>query len=306
MIRPMSNAIPNNTEQFQTLLDLGANQAVVAIEEALARDGDRVLQDVVPLLAAHPETGAILDAISLSTMAVLAEKLLARLELDDSEKELGWDLLDVVRQREFLRRAAAAGLTAEWSQRIQHLIDASELTFCRLFQQRARRHPQRTLFVVPRGKQSREVTWSQVAGQVDQLARGLYAITARDTPGLTVAIFAHNCLEMALLDLACLSSGITNVMIPANASEADVAYILQHANVGTVVVAPELAERVLALREQAPALQRVIALSDSDPLAKGVLPMSAALKRSPEISTDELARRREAVRLSQRASSRCG
>jgi long-chain acyl-CoA synthetase len=234
------------------------------------------------------------------------DRLIAGLEggePEDDQRQRAWEQLDVIRQREVLGRIKAAGEVEAWSQRIQRLIDASGYTFSRLFAQRAERYAHQPLFIVPGSRRPREVTWGQVASQVEQIARGLLALTADDEPGLTVAILAQNRLEMALFDLACLTSGIVNVMIPATATEADLAYILRHARVGTVAASSaEFASRVLALREQTPTLQRVITLDDAEVPPQGALPLGALLERVSETSKEDLERRRAAVRINDRAT----
>ena len=66
----------------------------------------------------------------------------------------------------------------------------------------------------------------------DELLQAL----AEETGNRPVGILATNSLEMALVDLACLTSGVVNIMVPATSSETDVEFILEHAGVGALVV----------------------------------------------------------------------
>ncbi len=67
-----------------------------------------------------------------------------------------------------------------------------------------------------------------------------------------MAILSENRLEMALTDLACLTTGIVNVMIPATATETEVGYILEHSGAGTVIVSNSVQlKKVVAHREAA-------------------------------------------------------
>ena len=119
---------------------------------------------------------------------------------------------------------------------------------------------------------ARSITWYQVAGRVDLIARGLIAVSA-PVQDPRVAILSENRLEMALIDLACLATGIVDVMIPATATENDVAYILRHARVGTVVVSTtEQLDKVQQAPRRRPRSSSTIVAFDADAAAvKGVL-----------------------------------
>ena len=66
---------------------------------------------------------------------------------------------------------------------------------------------------------------------------------------------------MALVDLACLGTGLVNVMIPANSTEADVGYMLRHSGAGTVIVSgAQQLRKVQKHRESLPDLKRIVTL----------------------------------------------
>ena len=103
---------------------------------------------------------------------------------------------------------------------------------------------------------------------------------------------------MALVDLACLTSGIVNIMVPATATETDVAYILEHANVGGLVVSDnEQLQKVLKVRDRLPDLGPIVALDPSASAARGVIGFEQLLARSSEVSADALEERRAAQRI---------
>ena len=110
-----------------------------------------------------------------------------------------------------------------------------------MFAHRAETYGAKVLFEMPDGT---GLTWRQAAGRVEVLARGLIGLAEDGEPG-PVAILSENRLEMALVDLACLTSGIVNVLIPANATAQDVGFMLAHARVRTVIVSsPEQLRKV--------------------------------------------------------------
>ena len=240
----------------------------------------------------------ILESIPLAALEELAVRCLKRLQDEiDGASQSTWQLLDVLRRSVLLCRIVEAGAVDQWSQTILQLVESSHFTFGALFQQRARGYGERILFRVPAHGTSRSISWRQVAGRVDLIARSLLALT-EETNGRPLAILSTNSLEMALVDLACLTSGIVNIMVPATATETDVAYILEHANVGGLVVSDnEQLQKVLNVRDRLPDLGPIVALEPSASAARGVIGFERLLARSSEVSADALAERRAAQRI---------
>ena len=78
-------------------------------------------------------------------------------------------------------------------------------------------------------------------------------------------------------------------MIPATASDSDVAYMLGEARVGTVIVSShEQLQKVLKCRDSLPNLTTVVVL-DADAAVRGVLPFEQVLERAAEVSYETLA-----------------
>ncbi len=154
----------------------------------------------------------------------------------------------------------------------------------------------------PPGGSDRVITWRQASGRVDLIARSLLAVTG-ETGDRPLAILSRNSLDMALVDLACLTSGIVNVMVPATATETDVAFILEHARVGALVVSDsEQLQKVLNVREKLPDLGPIIAIDPAAASARGVVAYEHLLARSSEVSPERLAARRAATRIDDLAS----
>ncbi len=208
-----------------------------------------------------------------------------------------WQLLDVLRRSSLSCRFRDTGTTDAWATRILGLVESSDFTFGHLFNQRAAVYGERPLFRVPGGGLNRVVTWRQASGRVDLIARSLIAVTA-ETGDRPLAILSRNSLEMALVDLACLTSGIVNVMVPATATETDVAFILDHARVGALVVSDaEQLQKVLNVRDRLPNLGPIIALDAGAAGARDVIAFEHLQARSSEVSPASLAERRSAQKI---------
>ncbi|MDZ7625386.1 MAG: AMP-binding protein [Ignavibacteriaceae bacterium] len=86
----------------------------------------------------------------------------------------------------------------------------------------------------------------------------MYTIVQADTK---VAFLLENCLEMALLDLACLTGGIVNVMIPGNSVTEHIRFILQQSKASVLITHNEKQlSKIKSLKNELPELKTVILL----------------------------------------------
>ncbi|MDX2435844.1 MAG: AMP-binding protein [Acidobacteriota bacterium] len=244
----------------------------------------------------------ILPFLDLQALEVFSDRCIHRLEKFSTEDavsphETAWWLLDVLRRSSLLCRFRDAGTTDAWAARILDLVEKSNFTFAHLFNQRATGYGERALFKVPSNGSDRIISWRQASGRIDLLARSLLAVTA-ETGDRPLAILSRNSLDMALVDLACLSTGIVNVMVPATATEADVAFILDHAGVGALVVSDsEQLQKVLKVRDKLPDLGPIVAIEPIAAAAPGVIAYEHLMARSSEVTAIQLAERRSATRI---------
>ena len=291
---------------IEKLQILAPSDAALLIEKVLtetaaeAETVSRSVDDVVArYLSAQNRGNGFLPLISLTALEGLTGRCIERLRQTDSRPgvEVGptaWNLLDVVRQSEVLCRIARAGVVDEWSEKIQNLIEMSQYNFGRLFDARVAKYGSKTLFRLPGQGAGTTISWQEAGSRVERIARGLLAVTA-PVGERPVAILSENRLEVALTDLACLSSGIVNVMIPANATDNDVGFILQHAGVGAVIASTrEQMQKVLMHRENLPALETLIALDESA-VVRDVLHFRQVLERASEVSSETIIGRRDRV-----------
>jgi long-subunit acyl-CoA synthetase (AMP-forming)/GNAT superfamily N-acetyltransferase len=292
----------------ERLARIPQDEAVQQLDETLRvsaaaeRDESATLDAAAVVLLGDRLAGdALLESLPLVRLDELARRHLDRLNAVGGKAPIelrhrAWDLLDVLRRSRLLCRISRAGETARWAERLLDIIDASHFTFGQLFRLRADAYGSRTLFRLRGLHGSQLVTWHQAAGRVDLIARGLLAVS--EEGAAPVAILSENRLEVALIDLACLSSGTVNVMIPATATDSDVAYILGHAGAATVVVSSrDQLQKVLKARDTLPKLKTIISLDVEAGTIRGVQPFEDLLERASEIPSETVAERRDRTRI---------
>ncbi|MDH3292274.1 MAG: GNAT family N-acetyltransferase [Gemmatimonadota bacterium] len=259
--------------------------------------GYRIDRELIDGLQESLTSDAVLAQVDLGRLAALLERCTKRVAAGDTPAEqhrrLVWDVLDLLRRPAVVRRIDRSDVAA-WADRMLAAVEASHYTVGHLFRHRAKTYASKVLFELP-GRGGRSLTWRDVATRVDAVARGLIALEG-ESPVAPVAILSDNRLEMALTDLVCLTSGFPDVMVPASSTETDVGYILRHAKVRTVVVSGrEQLHKVQHNREQLPDLLRVISFDPID--ERDVLSFARVEKLATKTSPDDLARRREQVRI---------
>ncbi len=108
----------------------------------------------------------------------------------------------------------------------------------------------------------RHWTWAELAQRVRRAAAGLRA--AGLAPGDRIAVLDLNhpsCLE---LTLACAQVGTANAVVNFRLAPPEIAYVINDAKAGLLFVGPEFAGAVEKLRDQLPAVERVIRVGSAD------------------------------------------
>jgi long-subunit acyl-CoA synthetase (AMP-forming)/GNAT superfamily N-acetyltransferase len=304
-----------SVHDLKGLSSLSLDQALVRIRDVLdevSRPGigdDGVTEldaALVEAVSASRYREALLERMSLDQLAGLLERCVGRCESAGQlpafqPRALTWRVLDLVRHPAVLRRINDGGHVADWADRILSAVEVSHLTVGPLFWQRAASYASKALFELPGGGDGDNLTWQQVAQRVTRLTRALLSLEYPDRPP-RVAILSENRLEMALLDLACLTSGIVNVMVPANATDADAGFILRHSRAGAVVVSgSEQLAKVAKNRQSLPDLRHLVTIDRVDDFETECatlaelesnadrVPGSLVLQRSAAVRIDDLA-----------------
>jgi len=304
-------SIESTSDPFDDLLESEPETAARELTELLAEAApdrrEKADARAVQILENRTVGDALIEHVDLEILQALGERLVAQQNPgsprpDDERRWEAWSFLDVVRRSPLLVRIADAGAVDAWSNLILRLVEASHFTFGPLFEQRVAGYGSRTLFELPGGDASSKVSWHQVAGRVGLIARGLLALRTDEARG-PVAILSENRLEMALTDLACLTTGIVDVMIPATATQADVGYILEHSGASTVIASDTIQmKKVAAHRGRLPKLDHVVAFDAAAASARDVLVFDEVLGLATQVSSEVLGERRDSVQISDLAT----
>jgi long-chain acyl-CoA synthetase len=108
-----------------------------------------------------------------------------------------------------------------------------------------------------------DVSWTDYGCQVDRAAMGLIGLGVK--PGDRVGLLAENSVDWLVADLAILSTGAVDVPLHAPLMPNQVAYQLGHSGARGVVVSNQAqADKVLAVRDELPALEWVISFARVD------------------------------------------
>jgi long-subunit acyl-CoA synthetase (AMP-forming)/GNAT superfamily N-acetyltransferase len=233
----------------------------------------------------------------LAEVAPLAEALLGRLgdgEQRGPARRALFGLLDRVRRRSFLARLAPGALPP-WLALVLRVIQEADYGFGDLLRSREETDP-RTVALRVLGPDPCEVTVADLSRRTRAIARGLLALL-RGEPEARVAILSENGLEAALCDLACLSNGIVDVPLPANAVAEQIVTILRHSGVRLLLASDEeQLAKVLPALPALPALRAVVALSRTAAERNGLLSLDQVVSQGGEFDDAVRAARAAAVK----------
>jgi long-subunit acyl-CoA synthetase (AMP-forming)/GNAT superfamily N-acetyltransferase len=274
-----------------------ASTAGISAGEAVAADRTALAE-----LAGTRDAEGLAGRLDLALLAALAERTAARARAtgdgtSPGARESCWTVLDLLRRPAVLRRIERDQVGA-WSDRLLALVDASDLTVGPLFQRRVAQYGGKVLFEHGPG---RTLSWQQAGARVELLARALWSL-ARDESPAPIALLGENRLEMALLDLACLTSGLDNVVIPASAAATEVAYMLRHSRARAIVVSGE--SQLRKVLEHRGSLERLSVVTvDREPAApSGVVALDDLIARADRVPAALVRERSLAVRVTDRAT----
>jgi long-subunit acyl-CoA synthetase (AMP-forming)/GNAT superfamily N-acetyltransferase len=226
----------------------------------------------VDLLEATRATLRGVQPQDLSGAAELVGTLLGQVELPEGRKPARsalFTLLDAVRRRPFLS-ALTPELVEGWTRLLVPVVDRADYTFPELLRSREETDP-RTVAIRVLGTEPDDLTVADVARRTRSMARGLLALLG-DDPNARVAILSENRLESALVDLACLSNGIVDLPLPANAVAEQVVYMLRHSGARVLFAEDEeQLSKVLPSLAQLPELRDVVVFARDSAERHGLL-----------------------------------
>lgn len=195
-------------------------------------------------------------------------------------------LLDLVRHPGFLVQVYGQ---KPWENLLLDLIIKSNFNTARLFAQRQERYADKVLFRVLHPTSQNDYHWHKIDNDVRLYSRVLLAITGEnnDEPG-KIAFLMENSLQMVLLDLACLTSGIVNIMIPANSVGQHVAFILNQTKASVLLISDEKQlMKVKAIQAQLTHIKHVIMVQGNS-TESWVTSLNKVLATTEQVSDDAL------------------
>jgi long-chain acyl-CoA synthetase len=117
-----------------------------------------------------------------------------------------------------------------WEYLVHSLILSSSFTFDVLFNHRVDQYRKKKLFRIIKGKSSIDYNWEKTNEIVTSYRSSIKQLLKNIPEENRFAAFLlENSIDMVMLDLACLTSGTVNVMIPANSVPEHISYILNQA-----------------------------------------------------------------------------
>jgi len=248
------------------------------------------------LLDATREALAALRPDDLPEVGPLAEALVARLGLPEERaaaRRALLALLDRVRRRAFTAVLEPEAVDA-WVKLVLRVVREADYAFGDLLRSREETDP-RTVALRVLGADACELTVADVARRTRTIARGILAL-AGGAPDLKVAILSEAGLEAALCDLACLSNGIVDFPLPANAVAEQVVYMLRHSGAQVLLASDdEQVAKVLPSLAALPDLRDVVVFSRAAADRNGLLSLEQMVSQGSEF--DDEAREARASRV---------
>jgi long-subunit acyl-CoA synthetase (AMP-forming) len=233
----------------------------------------------------------------LADVRPLAEALLARLGEPAARapaRRALFGLLDGVRRRFFTGLLAPEAIDP-WLALVLPAVERADFTLGELLRSREETDPKVVALRVL-GQDACEVTVGDLARRTRAIARGLLALVDGD-PDAKVAILSENSLEAALCDLACLTNGIVDFPLPANAVAEQVVYMLKHSGARVLLASDEeQVAKVLPSLSALPELREVVVFSSATAERHGLLSFDQMIGQGADFDDEAREARAEAVR----------
>jgi long-chain acyl-CoA synthetase len=234
----------------------------------------------------------------LPEVGPLVEALLARLDGGGRApaRRALFALLDGVRRRFFTSRLEPAA-TDGWLRVLLPVVSRADYTLGEVLRSREETDP-KTVAIRLLGAEANELTVAELARRTRAIARGVLALVDGD-PGVKVAILSENCLEAALCDLACLSNGIVDFPLPANAVAEQIVFMLKHSGARVLLASDEeQVQKVLPSLAALPELQEVVVFSRAAAERNGLLSLEQMVGQGADYDDAAREARAAAVRSS--------
>ncbi|RMD86665.1 MAG: hypothetical protein D6813_14675, partial [Calditrichaeota bacterium] len=206
--------------------------------------------------------------------------------------------LDFARKTPVLQKIYLEQRTTDWFNLIHQILLLSNFHTGNLFYQRAEQYAHKPLFYLFRDGHLIKITWSQVKEYVENIVQSLLVLSEGNKE-LKVAILSENCLNMAYCDLACLTHGFVDILIPANLTASEINYILNHSEAHILFVSNVNQLQKIQINNHLNKTLKYIVLFNSEgaPLNDKILDFETFLNLSKKASNFTLSELREAINL---------
>ncbi len=198
-----------------------------------------------------------------------------------------------MRRRSFTTALAPADVEG-WLALVFRVVRQADYGFGELLRSREATDP-KTVALRVLGQEACEVTVADLSRRTRAIARGILALVDGD-PEAKVAILSENCLEAALCDVACLSNGIVDFPLPANAVPEQIVFMLKHSGARVLIASDEeQVAKVLPSMPALPQLQEIVLFSGAAADRNGLLSLEQMVSQGAEF--DDAARAERAARI---------
>lgn len=127
-----------------------------------------------------------------------------------------------------------------------------------IFRRRARTTPKRVALVEQRGDRELTLTFEELNAQLNRFARALISLGLEK--GDRVGLLGLNAIEYVVALYGCAKGGFVAVPVNPGLNQKDLIYILNHADVHTLVVDDQLIPLVSALKDKIPKVEHFISI----------------------------------------------
>ncbi len=168
--------------------------------------------------------------------------------------------LNLLRNSNFLKKIYGKEI---FEKLIYDLIRLSNFNVERLFNQRVADYPDKVIFREIKNNEMTSYKWKEVDLKVKEIRSAMGALFKQlNVKNQKVAFLLENDIKTILLDLACLSGGVLNVIIPATSVEENIYYILKQTEVPLVFVSGEKQlNRLSRIIKNIPFIKKIILLN---------------------------------------------
>jgi long-subunit acyl-CoA synthetase (AMP-forming) len=263
-----------------------------ALAQAWSRDGS-------PDAGTVDDTRESLSSVrpdDLPLVAPLAQVLLDRLgepAVRPAARRALFALLDGVRRRSFTTLLTPAEVDG-WVELVLRVVREADYGIGELLRSREATDP-KTVALRVLGQDAGELTVADLSRRTRAIARGILALVD-GAPDAKVAILSENCLEAALCDLACLTNGIVDFPLPANAVSEQIVFMLKHSGARVLLAADEeQVAKVLPSLPALPDLKEIVVFSKTAAQRNDLLSLEQMVSQGAEFDDAARAARADAV-----------